>query len=131
MSTGYAHRNLDEIEDIAPKFGMDTMGEARFARTDLGAERIGLSHYRVKPGSRVGFGHRHKSMEEVYVVVGGGGRFKLDDDIVDVGPRDVVYCAPQTWREWEAGPDGLELLAFGSHVEGDDESEMQPGWWSG
>jgi mannose-6-phosphate isomerase-like protein (cupin superfamily) len=126
-----AHLNLDAGEDIAPKYGMDTMGEARFVRDRLGAERIGLSAYKVKPGARPGFGHHHGTMEEMYVVLSGSGRFKVDDDIVEVGPRDVLYCRPEAMREWEAGPDGLELLAFGAHAEGDDESHMEPGWWKG
>ena len=49
--------------------------------------------------------------------------------MLDVGARDVVYCPPQAMREWEAGPDGMELLAFGAHAEGED-TEMQPGWWT-
>jgi mannose-6-phosphate isomerase-like protein (cupin superfamily) len=127
MSHGHRIRNLSAVEDIAPKFGMDQMGEARFVRTELGAERIGLSHYRVKPGARVGFGHTHRESEELYLVLSGSGSFKVDDDVVPVGPRDVVFCPPGTMREWEGGEDGLELVAFGQHVEGD--AEMVPGWW--
>jgi quercetin dioxygenase-like cupin family protein len=107
---------------------MGDMGEARFVRDDLGAERIGLSHYRMNPGRRVGFGHRHGESEEVYVVLSGSGRFKVEDDVFPVTTKDVVYVPPASMREWEAGPDGLELLAFGGHAESD--TEMQPGWWT-
>ncbi len=98
---------------------MGEMGEARFLRTVLGAERIGLADYRVKPGRRAGFGHRHREAEEMYVVLSGSGRFKLDGEIIDVAARDVLYCAPSVMREWEAGPDGLHMLAFGAHAEND------------
>ena len=128
MTTRHAVSNLENAKDVAPEYGMGEMGEARFIRRELGAERIGLSHYRMKPGRRVGFGHCHGESEEIYVVLSGAGRFKLDDEIVDVAPQDVVYCPPTTMREWEAGPDGLEILAFGGHAE--DDSEMQPGWWT-
>ena len=124
MTTGYVHTSLDDIEDQAPSFGI-TSQSSRFLRKDVGAEHIGMAHYEVKPDQTFDFGHRHKTMEEMYVVLSGGGRFRLDDDVVEVKPRDVIYCAPRTWRGWAAGPDGLELLAFGSHAEGDDESEMQ------
>jgi quercetin dioxygenase-like cupin family protein len=127
QTKGHAIVNLDEAEDVAPRFGLDGTGEARFVRRDLGAERIGLAHYRVKPWQRAGFGHRHAEAEELYVVLGGSGRFKVDDDVFDVAVKDVVFCPPEAMRAWEAGPDGLELLAFGGHA---DDVEMQPGWWS-
>lgn len=129
MDTTHRICNLDEAEDLAPKFGMGDMGQARFVRGDLGAERIGLSQYRMNPGQRPGFGHRHDQAEEIYVVVSGSGRFKVEDEVFAVGPRDVVYCPPNAMREWEAGEDGMELLAFGGHAEND--TTMERGWWTG
>jgi mannose-6-phosphate isomerase-like protein (cupin superfamily) len=127
MSQGHRITNLADVEDIAPKFGMDAMGEARFLRGEIGAERIGLSHYRVKPGARTGFGHTHRKSEEVYLVLSGSGTFKVDDQLAPVRKGDVVFCPPGAMREWEGGEEGLELVAFGEHVEGD--AEMVPGWW--
>jgi quercetin dioxygenase-like cupin family protein len=120
--------NLDDAEDMAPKYGMGDMGAARFLRKDLGAQTIGMANYRLNAGHRLGFGHRHAECEEVYVVLAGSGRFKIEDEIIDVAVRDVVYCPPASMRGWEAGPDGLELLAFGNHAEGD--GELTQGWWS-
>jgi mannose-6-phosphate isomerase-like protein (cupin superfamily) len=124
----YKKINLSEVKDLAPEYGMGDMGEARFARQQIGAETIGLTLYRMNGGRRVGFGHTHREVEEAYVVLAGGGRFKVGDEVIDVGPRDVVFVPPGTMREWEAGDDGLELLAFGGHAEGD--AEMKPGWWT-
>jgi quercetin dioxygenase-like cupin family protein len=124
----YTKINLSEVTDLAPQFGMGEMGEARFARQQLGAEKIGLTYYSMNGGNRVGFGHTHAEVEEAYFVLSGSGRFKVGDDIFDVAPRDVVYVAPKAMREWEAGEDGMEMLAFGGHAEGD--AEMQPGWWT-
>ena len=123
----YKHLNLHDIADQAPSFGVDSL-EARPARTELGAESIGLTTYNVRPGRRVGFGHSHDSVEEVYLVVSGSGRFKLDADIIAVAEGEVVYCPPQVIREWEAGDDGLEVVAFGAHAEGD--ANMFTGWWT-
>jgi mannose-6-phosphate isomerase-like protein (cupin superfamily) len=117
----YTKKNLREVEDSAPKFGYDEVQEARFATRDLGTERVGLSHHLVKPGRRQGFGHRHDKPEEVYVVVRGSGRVKLDDEIVDVSEFDAIRVPPQVARQWEAGPDGLEVLAFGQRADGDGE----------
>ena len=125
---GYSKINIDQLDDQAPGFGV-TSQEARFARRELGAERIGMSHYRVRPNQRLEFGHRHRSMEEAYFVLAGSGRFRVDDETIEVAARDVVRVAPESWRGWEAGPEGLELLAFGEHVDGDDESEMDMAWW--
>lgn len=125
---GYTKVNIDDLEDQAPGFGLESQ-ESRFAREPMGAERIGLGHYRVRPGKRFEFGHRHRSMEEAYVVLAGSGTFRVDDETFEVGVRDVVRVAPESWRGWEAGPDGMELLAFGEHVQGADESEMDMEWW--
>lgn len=124
----YKKLNLSDVKDLAPDFGLGEMGEARFARQALGAERIGLTLYRMNAGNRVGFGHRHKDAEEVYVILSGSGRFRVEGELFEVGERDIVHCRPDAMREWEAGPDGLEMLAFGSHAE--DDAEMHPGWWT-
>jgi mannose-6-phosphate isomerase-like protein (cupin superfamily) len=127
MST-YTKVNLTEVKDSAPDFGLSDTVQARFARRPLGAENIGLAHYRMNSGRRLGFGHRHDQQEEVYVVLSGSGRFKVDDQVFPVAAQDVVYVAPGAMREWEAGDDGLELMAFGEHREND--AEMEPGWWT-
>jgi mannose-6-phosphate isomerase-like protein (cupin superfamily) len=126
--SNYTKINLSDVKDLAPEFGMSAMGEARFARQALGAEKIGLTYYKVNGGHRVGFGHTHSEVEETYVVLAGDGRFKVEDDIFDVSPRDVVYVGPGKVREWEAGSGGMELIAFGGHAEND--AEMKPGWWT-
>ncbi|HEX8103021.1 MAG TPA: cupin domain-containing protein [Solirubrobacteraceae bacterium] len=124
----YSKVNIDELDDQAAGYGLQS-GEARFPRQALGAERIGLAHYQVKPDQRLEFGHRHRSMEEAYVVLAGSGTFRVDDETFEVKARDVVRVEPTSWRGWEAGPDGMEMLALGEHKEGDGESEMDMEWW--
>lgn len=127
---GYAVRNLKEIEDSAVKFGLSPRMESRFARHDLGAETLGLSYQRLAPNVRQPFGHRHEQQEEVYVVLSGGGRATLGEDVVELRPWDAVRVAPQTLRAFEAGPDGLELLAFGAHTDAGDVETVE-GFWAG
>ena len=116
---GYTIKNLREVEDQAPKFGFDAVQEARFPMRDLGAEATGLAFHVVKPGQRQAFAHRHETAEEIYVVLSGTGRVKLDDDVADIRPLDAIRVAPDVARAFEAGDEALELLAFGPHVAGD------------
>ena len=124
----YTLQQLTEIKDSAPGFGYDELQVARFATGDLDAEDTGVSHLRVKPGKRQGFAHRHDEAEEVYVVISGSGRVKLDDEILELGPLDALRVAPGVIRQFEAGADGLELIAFGARHDGD--GELLPGWWT-
>ena len=101
---------------------------AHFARKDLEATQLGVSLQRLKPNQRMPFGHRHEKQEEVYVVVGGSGRIKVGDDIVDVARWDAVRVAPEIMRALEAGSDGLEVVAVGAPGVPDTEQEM--GWWT-
>jgi mannose-6-phosphate isomerase-like protein (cupin superfamily) len=129
MAAAYTQKKLTEVKDSAPEFGLDNAQEARFAKYDLNAEDTGVSHYRLKPGQRQPFGHRHEKAEEVYVVLGGAGRLKLDDEIIEVETLDAVRVAPSVTRAFEAGPDGIEVLAFGPRIDGD--GEVVQDWWSG
>jgi mannose-6-phosphate isomerase-like protein (cupin superfamily) len=121
-------KKLTEVDDSAPRFGYAEHQEARFATKDLEAEQTGLSHHRVKPGKRQGFAHKHEDAEEIYVVVAGSGRVKLDDEIVDIEALDAIRVSPEVTRQFEGGPEGLELIAFGPRHEGD--GDIIPGWWS-
>lgn len=124
----YTIKNLESVDDIAPKHGLEEFGEARFAREHLNATQTGVAHQRLRPNKRQQFGHRHESAEEIYVVLSGSGRIRLDDDIHPIGRLDAIRVAPETMRAFEAGTDGLELLVFGPHVEND--GSMVPGWWN-
>jgi len=121
-------KNLREIEDMAPRFGFDEVQEARFARTDLDSETIGLAFHRVKPGKRQAFAHRHQQAEEIYVILSGGGRIKLNDELREVGEMDAIRVSPEVARAFEAGPDGLELLVFGPRHAGDAEVISEDFW---
>src|ERR1700733_7592488 len=110
--SGYTHLNLEDVEDMAPRFGLGEMGEARFANGALSTVGTGVSHQRLRPGVRQSFGHRHQHAEEVVVVLAGSGRVKIDDEVRDVRARDAIRFAPSTGRAFEAGPGGGGLLGF-------------------
>jgi mannose-6-phosphate isomerase-like protein (cupin superfamily) len=126
----YTIRNLADVDDAAPENGLSEFWEARVARTALGAEQTGVTFFRLKPGRRSAFAHRHDRAEEVYVILRGRGRMKLDDEVVDVRPLDAVRVAPRVVRAFEADADGLDFLAFGAHHARDGEL-VEDGWAGG
>jgi mannose-6-phosphate isomerase-like protein (cupin superfamily) len=124
----YTIKNLRDVKDMAPEFGFAEVQEAHFAHLELEAEATGFSLMVVKPGKRQAFAHKHDDAEEVYVVVGGSGRAKLDDDVKEIGHLDAIRVAPGVVRTFEAGDDGLELLAFGPRRDGDGEIVKEDVW---
>ena len=125
----YTHKSLNDIDDMAPQFGMPAEMQARFAGRPLGLDRTGLTYFRLAPGFRIPFGHRHEDQEEVYVVIRGSARLKVGDDVLELAELDAVRVPGDTLRNLEGGPDGAEVIAFGERA-GEDQSEMVQGWWS-
>jgi quercetin dioxygenase-like cupin family protein len=126
----YTIVNLREVEDMAPKFGMPPGLEARFARETLGLHNQGMSLFRLDPNHRIPFGHRHGEQEEVYVVVGGSARMKLEDEIVELRTWDAIRLPPELRRGLEAGPDGADVLAVGAPNVGFGDAEQLPEFWT-
>lgn len=129
----YSHKNMKlDLEDVGSNFNGPADLEFRMATDDLELEQSGLSYQSVPPGVRFPYGHVHKTQEEVYVVIRGSGRFKLDDEIIDVKGLDAVRVPPGTWRGYEAGPAGLEFFVYGAPNLGDGRREDVEGtrdWW--
>jgi quinol monooxygenase YgiN len=125
---GFEIKNLDDFKDSAARFGFGEIGEARFAGGEMNLSQAAFSFHRINPGKRQAFGHRHGAAEEVYLVLSGSGRIKLDDEIREIGRLDAIRVSPPIARAFEAGPDGIELLAFSQSFKGD--AELLQGWWS-
>ncbi len=126
--SGYSITNLTELEDVAA--GRSEGVEARFARRHMDSQHLGVSLFRYGPGVRAPYGHRHREQEEAYVVIGGSGRVRLDDEIIELRQWDVVRVAPQVTRSFEGGPDGLELIAVGSDRPEDGDGELVQDFWT-
>lgn len=117
----YTIQNLDDLEDFAAPNGVGDVGVIRFPREAVQAQATGFAHLRLNPGARHPFPHRHEQAEEVYIVLSGSGRVKLEQELIELTTHDIVRVAPQVTRGFEAGPEGLELLAFGARHAGDGE----------
>ena len=126
----FTHLNLiDDVEDVAPKHGMDPGMQARYARRPLELANSGISLFRMAPSFRLPFGHRHGEQEEIYVVLEGGARFKVEDEIVDMRAFDALRIPPGTTRGMEAGPDGALILAVGAPNNDNKDAEMVQDFW--
>lgn len=127
--SGYTVVDLKQVEDLAPKFGHSPGMEARFAGHPLELAESGLGYFRLAPGYRQPFGHRHERQEEVFLVVSGSMNIKLDDEIVEVKGLRAVRIAPHVVRCAEGGPNGAEIVIFRApKVDGD--TEMLADWWT-
>ena len=132
-AVSFTLRNLKEdLDDLGSNFDGAPDLEFRAATKALQLEQSGLTYQYVPPGYRFPYGHTHKTQEEVYVVVRGSGRMKLDHEIVDLKEWDAVRVPPGTWRGYEAGPEGLEILIIGAPSLGEDpraDVEGERDWW--
>jgi mannose-6-phosphate isomerase-like protein (cupin superfamily) len=123
----------EDLDDLGSNFDGAPDLEFRVATKALGLEQSGLSYQHIPPNYRFPYGHTHKRQEEVFVVVSGSGRMKLDNEIIAVRTSDVVRVPPGTWRGYEAGPEGLEILVFGAPNLGEnprDDVVGQRDWWA-
>src|SRR2546423_15466206 len=111
--SGYTIVNLKEVEDQAPNFGLSPQLEARMARVPLEAEYTGVSYHRIDPNFRVPFGHKHKTQEEVYIVIRGSLRANLEGEVVELKEWDAIRVSKDTMRGFEGGPEGAEIVAIG------------------
>jgi uncharacterized cupin superfamily protein len=128
---GYTKLNLrEEVEDQAPNFGLEGKIEARMARVPLELEHSGISYQRLAPNFRLPFGHRHKTQEEIYVLIKGSLRARLENEVVELKPFDALRVHKDTMRSFEAGPEGAEMIAVGAPHTGPGDADMVNGWWA-
>ena len=119
--------NLSDVEDVASERAPGM--EGRFARKHMGSKELGVSFFRYGPRVRSPMGHSHKVQEEVYVVVDGSGRVKIDEEIIDVKKWDIVRVSPKAIRAFEGGPEGLALIAIGGTRPKEGDGVPVPDWW--
>ena len=123
----WTRKNLVDVRDVSPP---DVAIEWRFARAALGSPELGVSRFTYEPGARMPWGHRHREQEELYVVVAGSGRAKLDDEVIELEAWDALRVAPEVIRSFEAGPDGLDVICIGGRKPDGPDSERFPDFWS-
>ena len=100
------------------------------AKDPLECANAGVSYVKLGPGFRTPFGHTHKTQEEIYILISGSARVKLNDEVVDMVPFTAVRIAQDTMRSYEGGPEGAELIAIGAPRTGPGDGDVTLGWWS-
>jgi gentisate 1,2-dioxygenase len=126
----YTIVNLGDVENVAPKFQMPEGMDVRFPKRQLGCTIGGVGIEKLPPGVRTPFGHTHSEQEELYVIAEGSGRVKIEDEVHDLRTWDIVRVAPNTMRNFEGGPAGITLIAFGAPIAEQNDGEIVPGWWT-
>jgi quercetin dioxygenase-like cupin family protein len=126
--SAFTVKNLMEIEDSAGESSPEL--EARFARKHLDSEHLGVSYFRYAPGFRSPIGHSHREQEEAYIVIGGSGRVRLDEEILSLRRWDIVRVSPQVVRGFEGGPDGMEIIAVGADRPEGGDGVPAYNWWT-
>jgi quercetin dioxygenase-like cupin family protein len=124
----YTKVNLRDVEDMAKKHGMSDINEAHFAKGDLAMTKMGISYQKLFAGKRGG-GHKHAQQEELFVILSGEGKMKLDDEVITVGPLDAIRVSPQTVRGFEAGDSDLEFLVVGAPLLEKPDFEFDKEFW--
>jgi mannose-6-phosphate isomerase-like protein (cupin superfamily) len=128
----YTTVNLREVENQGVRLGREEHEfQLRMGRVALNCENCGISYVRLGPGWRAEDGHQHKRQEEIYILVNGSARMKIDDDVVEMQPFTAIRVAPDGIRAYEGGPEGAELIAVGAPNTGPGDGETHAGWWSG
>jgi quercetin dioxygenase-like cupin family protein len=122
----WTRTNFEALRDVSPT---DVPMQWRFARTALGSPELGVSRFTYEPGARMPWGHRHHEQEELYVVVAGSGRAKLDDNVIEIDTWDVLRVAPAVIRSFEAGPDGMDVICVGGRKPEGPDSERHLEFW--
>jgi quercetin dioxygenase-like cupin family protein len=122
----WTRKNFRDLRDVSPP---DAQVQWRFARDALGSPELGVSRFTYDPGARMPWGHRHRVQEEVYVVVAGSGRAKLDDEVVELSTWDVLRVAPAVVRSFEACPEGRDVICIGGRKPKEGDTERFDDFW--
>ena len=123
--SAYTIKKLDEIPDV---FEGRYPGSMRMMTQSLGAEQVAFTHRHMPPksGGKGGYGHRHRTQEEIYFVLSGVLQFKLGDDVIDVPAGCAVRVPASTWRSvWNDKPDDAELVIVSTKADDPAEAEAE------
>jgi mannose-6-phosphate isomerase-like protein (cupin superfamily) len=127
--SGYTICSLEDVPDVLG----DYPGEMKFFGNPLEAEQVTLTHRRMPQhtGGKGGYGHRHKTQEEIYLVLSGKLQFKLDDEVIEAGPGTAVRVAPAVARSvWNDQPEDAELVIVSTRSEDPRlDAEMVEDFW--
>jgi quercetin dioxygenase-like cupin family protein len=92
----------------------------------LGATTLGARLWRLAPG-QASTRHRHRTQHELYVVLEGTGRVRVDDQLLTLSPLSALLVEPGTVRQVFNDTDAEVLwLVVGAPAEAANTLEMTP-----
>jgi mannose-6-phosphate isomerase-like protein (cupin superfamily) len=115
----------------ALRFGVpEERFEMRVLRDVLGCEHVGVSWLRLGPSWRSTVGHRHPAGEEVYVLVEGRARMKIDEEIVEMEAPSAVRVGGEQLRAIRPVQDeGAVFVVVGYPIDDPDATEIIRDFW--
>jgi mannose-6-phosphate isomerase-like protein (cupin superfamily) len=120
-----------KTDDVA---NYSEIGEMRMMRNALDSKQIALTYRRIPAGYKPAHGHSHSKIDEVVFVFAGTLQIKLDDEIIEVGPKTAVKISPETKRGYHnAGTENVEMIVASPQVAfvGDNGGIPDKNWWQG
>lgn len=104
--------------------------QMKVANTDLakqlGATQLGARLWRLQPG-QASTRHRHLEQEELYLLLEGRGRIRVDEQLLELAPMDTLLIAADSTRQVFNDTDAEALwLVVGAPPELADTLEMSP-----
>jgi uncharacterized cupin superfamily protein len=114
MTAGLVH--WDDVEPLSLR-----RGPMQLDRIDLGhaaeTKRVGVARLRIDPGGRSSPVHVELDEEEIFYVLAGSGLSWQDGETYEVRAGDcIVHRVGWEAHTLIAGPDGLDVLAFGERT---------------
>ena len=104
--------------------------ELRILRGALGCEHVGVSYLRYGPGWRLTVGHRHPGGgEEIYVLVEGSARIKIEDQILQMQAPAAVRVHGDQFRAIRAEGDRAAVFVAAGTIDDPDATEFAPDFW--
>lgn len=102
--------------------------QMKVENTDLGkqleATQLGSRLWRLAPG-QASTKHRHARQEELYVLLEGSGRARVDDELLTLEPLDTMLVTADSARQLFNDTDANQLwLVVGAPPEGANTLEM-------
>ena len=107
-------------------------GEMRMMRNLLDSKQIALTYRLIPAGYKSAHGHTHTKIDEIVFVFSGTLKIKLDDEIIEVGPKTAVKISPATKRGYHnEGTEDVEMIVASPQVAfvGDNGGKPDENWW--
>jgi len=125
----YTIVSADDVPDVLG----DYPGEMHFFSEPLGTEQVALTYRRMPPqtGGKGGYGHFHKTQEELVFVISGNLQFKIGDEVIEVGPKHAVRFSPSAVRSiWNDSNEDAHIVIVSTRIENArDDAELVEDFW--